>query len=159
MEGRGKVGGRPREGWSHVPSRHSDCVYIHGLPPHLGSTYDIFRGNELSATRGTSRRTLKGTTSSRKAQGAWPNRSVRVQASHCTDWLALLRLPARMGTSAEVTPSTRPRFCRHCLASYISNGVRLSGCVSVFRSYCPSLSLCAIHMLSNSSSLLSTLAS
>ena len=153
MEGRGKVGGRPQEGWSHVPSQHSGHVYIRELPPHLASTYDIFRGYVLSVTRGTSRRTLKGTTSSRKAQGAWPNWSVRVQALHCTNRLASRRLPARMETSAEITPSTRPCFCRHCLASYISNGVRLSGCVSVFRSYCLSFSLCAIYTLLNSSSL------
>ena len=133
MEDRGKVGGRPREGWSHVPSRHSGRVYIRELPPHLASSYDIFQGYVLSVTWGTICRTLKGTTSSRKAQGAWPNRSVRVRASHCTNQLALPRLCARMRASDEVTPSTRPRVCRHRLASYISNGVRLSGCVSVFR--------------------------
>ena len=158
------IGGRPREGrwkaagkWvtcttstlrSPVPTRTTPALgeHLRHLPRVRAERYT-----------GHYRRTLKGTTSLRKAQGAWPNRSVRVQASHCTDRLASLRLPTRMGTSDEVTPSTRPRVCRHRLASYISNGVRLAvvyqcfeAIVSAFLfalSYAITLALCNPHRL------------
>ena len=126
------MGGRLREGRWKAAGRWVTCTTStlgSRVPtrttPALGEHLQHLRGYVLSITRGTNCRTLKGTTSLRKAQGAWPNRSVRVRALHCTNQLALLRLPARMGTSDEVTPSTRPRFCRHCLASYISYGVHL----------------------------------
>ena len=128
----GAIGGRPREGRWKAAGRRVTCTKptlgsrVHTrTTPALGEHLRHLPRVHAEHYTGHYRLTLKGTTSSRKAQGAWPNRSIRVRASHCTDRLASLRLPARMGTSDGVTPSTRPHLCQHRLASYISNGVHL----------------------------------
>ena len=131
--------------------------FICNLPLHFVSIYDILQVSVLSATRCSDRCVLKGTTSSRKARGAWSNRSVRVRASHCTDQPASLRLPRLYGNFRQGHPDSTTSFWLTSFDKLHKQRSASSGCVSVFRSYCHSL--CTIYMLLNSDSLKSTSAS
>ena len=128
----------------------SGLPHIRKLSSHLVSTYDILRVSMLSATWGACPWTLKGTTSSRKARGAWPNRSARVRASHCTNRPVSLRLPRPHGNFRRGHPDGTTSFWLTSFGKLHKQWSASSDCVSVFQSFCHSLS-CAIYMLNSGS--------
>ena len=107
--------------------------HIRKLPSHLMSTYDILRVSVLSVTWATGCRALKGTTSSGKAQGTWSNRSIRVQALHCTNQPASLKLHCSYGNFRQGHPSSTTSFWSTSFDKLHKQRSASSGCVSVFR--------------------------